>query len=341
MVQSVINLDSNQNSQTCQNDTQSSEIKVDVKVLNNEVSQTSIFTNNVIQHPIDSIEVVNERYNMDYPIIGRFLIFNQENFDKSTPYTEPRYGTEKDANNLKNRMFDLGFEVLSYNDLKKEEIIDVLEDQVSADFRNFACFGCAMLSHGDEHNIWGFDDYLSVNTIINLFDPEHCSSLKGKPKFFFFQSCRGKVMMDGVNIPLAHPISIGLKGCFLSLLSFLGLRTQSNVNGNNFVSLSDLEHDELEGQRKYAVTIDFPDCIVAHSVVFGYYSFRNCDYGAYFIQFLCHALKEFGNKEDLLSILVKVNKNMALKFESKPKKYKQMPCFYNTLTEDLYLSKSI
>ena len=55
---------------------------------------------------------------------------------------------------------------------------------------------------------------------------------------------------------------------------------------------------------------------MAYSVVPGYFSWRNSIRGSWFIQALCECLDKYGRSMDLLRLMTRVNKKVALDFES-------------------------
>ena len=82
-------------------------------------------------------------------------------------------------------------------------------------------------------------------------------------------------------------------------------------------------------------------CVSLH--VSGYTSWRNTLKGSWFIQSLCKVFEEADAKEnDILTMLTKVNRIVAIDFKSHKKKhdYKEMPSIVSTLTRKLYLINS-
>ena len=71
----------------------------------------------------------------------------------------------------------------------------------------------------------------------------------------------------------------------------------------------------------------------------GYYSFRNINEGSWFINDLCKVLKEYAHKEDVNTMMTRVNRNVALGrvVASEYGYRRQMPCHVNMLTSALYL----
>lgn len=73
----------------------------------------------------------------------------------------------------------------------------------------------------------------------------------------------------------------------------------------------------------------------------GYYSWRNSKDGSWFIQSLCAALKQYAHKLELMHILTRVNRKVAVEFESFSTDStfhakKQIPCIVSMLTKELY-----
>ena len=66
------------------------------------------------------------------------------------------------------------------------------------------------------------------------------------------------------------------------------------------------------------------DFLIAYSVVPGYFSWRNSIRGSWFVQALCDCLDKYGRSMDLLRLMTRVNKKVALDFESNTSnKYKE------------------
>ncbi|XP_014447879.1 caspase-3 isoform X3 [Tupaia chinensis] len=96
--------------------------------------------------------------------------------------------------------------------------------------------------------------------------------------------------------------------------------------------------DEDMACQKIPVEADF---LYAYSTAPGYYSWRNSRDGSWFIQSLCAMLKQYAHKLEFMHILTRVNRKVALDFESfslDPTFHakKQIPCIVSMLTKDLY-----
>jgi len=59
------------------------------------------------------------------------------------------------------------------------------EDHTNAD-----CLACVLLTHGDRGDvIYATNGTLELHSIIDMFKPDRCPTLAGKPKLFFIQVC--------------------------------------------------------------------------------------------------------------------------------------------------------
>eukprot|EP00070_Physeter_catodon_P021522 XP_023983016.1 caspase-3-like [Physeter catodon] len=90
--------------------------------------------------------------------------------------------------------------------------------------------------------------------------------------------------------------------------------------------------------QKIPVEADF---LYAYSTAPGYYSWRNSKDGSWFIQSLCAMLKQYAHKLELMHILTRVNRKVAIEFESFSTDStfhakKQIPCIVSMLTKELY-----
>ncbi|XP_065841598.1 caspase-6-like [Oscarella lobularis] len=124
--------------------------------------------------------------------VGKVLIVNNYKFIKSS---KTRLGSKEDGD----RLVDLFQEPLKFEksaiqqifNKTEKEIIEAVESFVDEDFEDFSCSVFILMSHGNKST---FVDYngkqFEINKILNLF--RKSEKLRGKPKLFFFQACRGK-----------------------------------------------------------------------------------------------------------------------------------------------------
>lgn len=83
------------------------------------------------------------------------------------------------------------------------------------------------------------------------------------------------------------------------------------------------------------------DFLYAYSTAPGYYSWRNTSNGSWFMQSLCEMLQQHSKQMELMQIMTRVNRRVALSFESSStlpgfSGKKQIPCIVSLLTKDFY-----
>ncbi|XP_030251201.1 caspase-3-like [Sparus aurata] len=86
------------------------------------------------------------------------------------------------------------------------------------------------------------------------------------------------------------------------------------------------------------------DFLYAYSTAPGYYSWRNTANGSWFMQSLCEMLQRHHGELELMQIMTRVNRKVALNFESASNlpgfsAKKQIPCIVSMLTKDFYFPK--
>nr|QDK54780.1 caspase-3 [Mugil incilis] len=99
-----------------------------------------------------------------------------------------------------------------------------------------------------------------------------------------------------------------------------------------------IEADSGEDTTKIPVEADF---LYAFSTAPGYYSWRNTMTGSWFIQSLCDMLGKHGKELELMHIMTRVNRKVAVEFESISHSpgfnaRKQIPCIVSMLTKEMY-----
>ena len=258
---------------------------------------------------------MSDTYKMDYPRRGKAVIINNRTFSprlEREGLTE-RKGTDTDASRICKRLQQLGFLVEKHQDVKAKEMIQILHQYSSEDHSDADCFVCVLLSHGEPDMIYGSDDKVELTYIFQLFDGINCPSLRGKPKIFIIQACRGRQFDEGKEIPVALNV----------------------IDAKRDFETAFPEPEEIIRIPNEA------DFLIAQSTVPGYYSWRNSLNGSWFIQALVRILDKYGTTTDILRLLTKVNREVAYNFKSNTTdpgttRMKQIPAFTSRLTKDLY-----
>ncbi|XP_030066119.1 caspase-10 isoform X2 [Microcaecilia unicolor] len=237
-------------------------------------------------------------YKMNRQSRGRCLVINNIQFMKH----RDRQGSEKDADDLKKVFTWLGLEVEVAVNLNATEIHEIIKNYGNMDYTNHDCFVCCILSHGESGQIIGTnEDIISIHEITSYFTALKCPSLIDKPKLFFIQACRGQSYQCGVYVDVD------------------AINPQNSDHQN--VSLSEsIPHDA--------------DFLLGMATVDGYSAFRDVTEGTWYIQALCTNLMQMvPRRQDILSILTKVNEDVSRK--SHKSGWKQMPQPAYTLRKKL------
>ena len=93
--------------------------------------------------------------------------------------------------------------------------------------------------------------------------------------------------------------------------------------------------DETDGGGYKGALPTEADFVLAYATVPGYVSWRNSEYGSWFIKALVDTMYELASKEHLMDILVEVNRRVAEEFQSKGRN-KQIPSPVTMLTRKVY-----
>ncbi|XP_066603203.1 caspase-3-like [Prorops nasuta] len=208
---------------------------------------------------------------------------------------EPRMSAVFDEHNLRLLFEQMGFKVITYRDLKANEIREALYQfsRLKELHRVDSCF-VIITSHGKEgdEKVWdteiqavdchksGERDYKKIycSDVYNYFTAEACPNLAGKPKAFFFQICRGKAKQKTIQ--------------------------------KNRSSTDTIEYSTKNLYPNVPSTRNYTDMIVAHSTLPGHVSFRDTEVGSWFIQILCEVLMNHAHKEHLQDLLNMVDQRL-------------------------------
>ncbi|XP_065657136.1 caspase-3-like [Hydra vulgaris] len=215
---------------------------------------------------------------------GFVLIINNEKFVEE----ENRDGSEVDVQALSSFFKGtLGWCVKSCNNLKREDIINIVYSLSQVKCFPFSALFIVILSHGSESGILGIDspEEIKINSLLENFKADNAPAFDKKPKVFIVQACRGErddIRKDGIKDS-----------------------KRIYYNESTIPMLSDF--------------------VVAYPCAAGYTALRSTIKGSWFIQELVKSLSIFYDKEDFLSILNRVNFKVAN--VTLPQGLKEQPCF--------------
>lgn len=172
---------------------------------------------------------------------------------------------------------------------------------------------CFIMSHGSQEGITTADRrYIKVDEITAMFCGDQCPALATKPKLFFIQACRG------------------------------------NVDDKGFVPRNcTIEADTQDDLNDVPVTVPNDiDFLVAYSTTKGKTSHRQYmpnhehmkkhmpSMGSWFISCLTQVVPAYAHKEDLVTMLTRVNRAMSDLYTVEG--FKQASCFLSMLTKKVY-----
>ncbi|XP_048390619.1 caspase-8-like isoform X2 [Stegostoma tigrinum] len=281
-------------------------------------------------------------YKMDSNPRGFCVIINNINF-KTMP---ERKGTRVDAERLDGVFRWLGFEVVLFKNLSAAEMRDTMNRYRETDHSLRDCFVCCILTHGKQGVMCGTDGQMvAIRDITSLFSGSQCPTLREKPKLFFIQACQGTKKQDSVGVEAAAAgagpslaeagFSTAGGGPGLAEAGSNAAGAGPGSTGSEVVSVEPDPALESDAVSSAVATIpDEADFLLGMATVEGYVSFRHTQLGTWYIQSLCENLQRYCAREDLLSILTIVNRDVSGKKDKKDKT--QMPQPSYTLRKKLY-----
>lgn len=207
---------------------------------------------------------------------GIVLVINNINFVSNN---ENRHGAEIDQERLTEMFTNFGFEILVHIDKTAQEIEETLKyfskDEQLLEVDSLII---VLMSHGNNEIILGTDGRSkNIIDLITLFNSKNCTSMKGKPKMFIVNACRG----DGRD-------------------KIFG-KTQP-------VDVHDTVHTDGRGLSIQPANCDL---LIAYSTFPGYVSYRDEEDGSPFVKCLVEVFKEKADLEHVLDMLTEVNNRMA------------------------------
>lgn len=253
------------------------------------------------------------------PLKGYCLIINNENYSKVNGFND-RMGSTVDAEKLY-RLFntELGFHVEHQSNMTVKSLrrlIKIVKKPSQGQLEKYSCFVAVLLSHGGNTALSCVDgESIEIDDIINSFKADVCSALAGTPKWFIVQACRGAEYNNAIKVTAPGAYRDG--------------HSDGGNNKNVYQQMSDK-------------AMSIPACsdfFLSYATAPGYFSFRHVTEGSWFINDLCQVLYEFAHYEDINTMMMRVNRKVAVDRDDKMggNIRKQMPCHVNMLTSALFL----
>ncbi|XP_013411651.1 caspase-3 [Lingula anatina] len=260
------------------------------------------------------MDQTNWEYDFSNKSRGVAIIINNETFENDAE--KNRDGSRRDEKSLYQAFKTLGFkDIRVLRNLTASAMYHTLFKASRENHLDSDCFACAIFSHGGElqgppivdasgdsivsmHGmVYGTDNRpIHIKLLLELFRDNKCPTLRGKPKIFLLQACRGYKLDDGVEIE----------------------------------EICDQDYDVCDAP---AGTIDVPDdadmsnpaiqrdipifnnFITVYGTPPGFFAFRKKK-GSWFIQSLCSVIEKYGSTMGFQHMLTRTAHVMATEYES-------------------------
>ncbi|XP_053393150.1 caspase-3-like [Mercenaria mercenaria] len=267
----------------------------------------------------------SDEYKFTHPCRGIVVIFNMERVKGENVDSELREGSSIDVDSLKETFKNLGFNICYKENQTKKQVMETLAKESKRDHSNEDCFACVILTHGGsyyrvhktesshkrEDMIMAADTPLLTSDLLKLFHDNECKTLKGKPKLFFVQACRGDKFDKGVY-----------------------LQVEDEVDAK-----------PADDSMEFSPCPIYKDFLIMYATPPGFYAFRHPEKGSWFIQALCKTLSSPGvRNRSLHQLLTSVIHCVCVEYEAQALQflgYKQTPCFVSMLVKDVYFRPKI
>ncbi len=238
---------------------------------------------------------------------GFMLIINQE--FKGNPRWQ-RDGSEEDVLRLHETFLAFGYEIETKYDLRRDEMNDALiktRERLNNDPQAYSNLVVVIMSHGKNREVMALENnrWFSVDELPVIFSNKACPGLRGRPRIFFINACRGEVPNEFIG---GHHRSKGVQQDGPPNLPPLALETGGSEGPDicdNIICYSTVLNSP---SYRYEPSI---------SVCFKYFSrklhllCRHPRNGTFYIKTLCDAIKSFHETKHLEEILKWVKKDFV------------------------------
>ncbi|XP_051163975.1 caspase-6 [Leptopilina boulardi] len=218
-------------------------------------------------------------------------------------FLDSRESANHDRVNLRKLFEEMGFDVtVTPEYLERNELREIIQEfakkkeflKVDSCFVIFSCHGKEAGKRWDAEiqtsectiNELPSNEKIYCSEIIEHFSSKNCPFLKGKPKVFIFQMCRGN----------RHQASVP--------------RFSTDGTPNVPPVYENEEQDSLNVED--TLHRNYEDTLIVHSTVPGHYSYRDTITGAWFIQILCKVFMREAYHKHLKDLIDRVDQEVKL-----------------------------
>jgi len=205
---------------------------------------------------------------------------------------ERRFGSDVDVENMKALLRGLEFDVTVHKNL-----------QLAQFFKKITEFCCnkmhqegdmavvVILSHGKDGVVYAADGQsINMEYIYEFFNNRNCPLLRGKPKFFIVQACRGDRPDQGVDTSEPSTAPPSPEKTF----------SQSKKRRAEALDAIACTPDACDIARARPT---WEDMIIAYSTIPGYASLRDHEKGTWFVQSLVEVFMSHAHDTELVDLL--------------------------------------
>jgi len=265
---------------------------------------------------------------------GLALIIANERYQNNI--RDERIGSACDRKNLESLFREMHFEVEVKLDLTKIELIQALQD-FAGDQRHINCdmMILVVLSHGRSDGRIDTVEGQSyeLESIFEQFNNQQCPYLKGKPKFFIIQACRGSVKDYGTTEAVDRvPLNPSRRSARRTAGDMAGPESLSTPADPSAVGTVLPFRDDLAWQRP---TVE--DMIIAYSTLPGFTSNRDHELGTWFIQSLVEVFQNHCAEWELVDLLRMTAERLS-QFESQDREKQTCTIELRGLYKRLYFN---
>lgn len=230
----------------------------------------------------------DEVYKMSRIPRGKCIIINNKEFEGRS---KPRLGSDIDVERMEQLFSALHFDVNIGVNMSVREMKDMLAAAAEAQrYESYDCLVVIIMSHGRPGEIEGSDgEYLHLmNDVYSRFNNQNCPELKGKPKIFLVQACRGEWQDNGTPAVFdAADTSISVK---------------NSAEKSDFVPPSDKRMPS------------WSDMYFAYATIPGHLAYREPDMGSWFISSVFNVFCSKACTMDLQDMMRLVEKQVTERF---------------------------
>ncbi|XP_061711802.1 caspase Dronc-like isoform X2 [Cydia pomonella] len=217
-----------------------------------------------------------------------------------------RRGVDVDCQMLKNLFSEIGLEVISFQNLTKDETLTHMKN---LPLKGAECVFIVISSHGyGRDGSWDTDircsdgGLISAHAVVDHFNNQNCPALIGIPKVFIFQMCRGE----------NRYLELALAGQGAAAAGAAGEAGEPPAtDGAPYGDGGPAPRRQPAARRRDRV---YSDILIAHSTLPGFVSHRDMDKGSWFIQALCEVFAANAHECHVVTLFTLVDKALQERF---------------------------